>query len=751
MYNRGQSDISDIPEIDQKKRRHDIIPGWNGESFRKEPNGQDDILADFRRIPTVWSQLTAGQAEDKNGNPLAPKISIYIRQGKEGVDKSLSGVEPGHAGLGIEYSRYSLVSNRYERYNLRYGFFTGSQESKQGSLAMTGNALIPGQLRSEAALTYSVRRSFSATAKQVNAILKASETYADKGYNSFNRNCTTFVKDMIKDEARIPAGNAIFEQETPGFSSLVNFGMFASKASENTARASIEERFARLRTDNDLNYGGEENRRVNKQDYKNYKDSLAKSKGGYINKADLPNAAVENMRRLEGEDAGQIGSKFYFGTAAVNPITESGSIKESSGLGNIKKPKMVRDNIRDAITNEGNKLTSTILSVTRKGSIKDLGKTPGIDKNAAAIMSRIGSYSAPLSQINYEELDPEQLRDTRSILEKHIDDLNKLLFGFFKNDDRLHLPIMHMISLLEYGITIVDYAYQDSNIGKDNEGDLRNLRGRLNPLNKMEIKYNKKEGNKNQKVSAKLTPSRYEAYLQIYKSPHKAIDKASRYQVLNRKDRRTKAEEAEYQKLKRIDNLAWDYDAAHRYMVEKQSYNQQDIDYTLSLEKMENSEKTAGALPNSFASGIYKALILEKIFGGVTERLENEFTLEEVQNKSKLKSWLENDMVTCIQRKPEEMKKVISGMKKVKPEITDQELLDQLLKMIKKNWISNVFSFNRSVKTKDANSPTKRTGELVPKAFDEIAKGSQLTKKLEELIKQALISDLNGNVLIELD
>lgn len=108
-------------------------------------------------------------------------------------------------------------------------------------------------------------------------------------------------------------------------------------------------------------------------------------------------------------------------------------------------------------------------------------------------------------------------------------------------------------------------------------------------------------------------------------------------------------------------------------------------------------------------------------------------------------------MVTCIQRRPEEMKKVISGMKKAKPELSNEELLQQLMAMIKKNWIKNVFTLNRSAKTKDRQSPTTRTGKLVPKVFDQLAHGSELTKKLEELIKQALISDLNGNVLIELD
>ncbi len=752
MYRRGQSKDTNVPEIEQDERRHDLIPGWNGETYQKGPDGKDDILADFRRIPTVWSRLTAGQAEDKNGKPLAPKISIYIRQGKEAEDKSVNGTDPGHAGLGIEYSRYSLRSNRYERYNLRYGFFPGSQETTQGSLAMTGDARIPGQLKNERGNAYTISRTFPATAKQVNAVLKASETYADKGYNTFNRNCTTFVKDMIQHEAGIPAGDAIFEQETPGFSSLINFAMFAAKSSENTAKASVEKRFARLGKEEDLNYGGEGNKRINQQDYRNYKESLAESKGGYINKADLPNAAAENMRRLEGEETGTIGSRQYIGTASIDPDgPKAGSSAGSSGDAPILKPELISSNIRGAIENESNSLIHKILEVTRKSSIEELCGTPGIDKDAAVILGQINNYGTPLNQVRDDiRTGPENLRNARSALEKEVNDLNTLLFSFFKNDARLHLPIMHMISLLEYGIKMVDDLYEDVDLGKDAGGDLKNIRAKMDSK-VIDVKYEKKENNEKKKVTAKLTPSRYEAYLQIYKSPHKAIDNASLLQELRRKKNRTKDEEAQYQKLERIVSLAWQYDAAHRYMLEKNSYNQQDVNYAFSLEKLEQKEKITGPMLSFGPSGVYKSLILEKIFGGVTDRLENEFTFEEVQDKNKLQPWLENDMVTCIQRKPDEMKAVIRGIKKATPEISEKELLEKLMVVIKKDWIDNVFNLGRAARTEDKRSPMKRTGDAVPEAFEKIAKGSQFTEKLEGYIHEVFVSDLSQNPIIELD
>lgn len=186
-------------------------------------------------------------------------------------------------------------------------------------------------------------------------------------------------------------------------------------------------------------------------------------------------------------------------------------------------------------------------------------------------------------------------------------------------------------------------------------------------------------------------------------------------------------------------------------MLEKNTYNQQDVDYAFSLEKMENKEKVIGPILNVSASGIYKSLILEKNFGGVTERIENEFTIDEIQDKNKVKTWLENDMVTCIQRKPDEMKAVISGMKKSMPELSEEELLEKLMLVIKNDWITKVFNLYSSSRIEDMQNPSKKTGQTVPEVFRKIAKNSKLTEKLKEYIHQVFISDLSNNPIINID
>jgi hypothetical protein len=77
---RAFSKSTENPLLTQEKRTHDVIPGWGDQRYQKEPDREDDIIADFRRVPTVWSFLTAGKAEDENGKPLQPKISVNVNQ-----------------------------------------------------------------------------------------------------------------------------------------------------------------------------------------------------------------------------------------------------------------------------------------------------------------------------------------------------------------------------------------------------------------------------------------------------------------------------------------------------------------------------------------------------------------------------------------------------------------------------------------------------------------------------------------------
>ena len=138
-------------------------------------------------------------------------ISVNVNQPEPGEDKDISLSGSGHAGIGIEYSRYSRVSNRYERYGLKYGFYMADATASAGILNGAMDA-----------------RTFPASSKQVNDILKASETWADGGYNNLTRNCTTFVKSMVRDVAHLPVGSQIFQSRVPDLNSGANLFGFAA-------------------------------------------------------------------------------------------------------------------------------------------------------------------------------------------------------------------------------------------------------------------------------------------------------------------------------------------------------------------------------------------------------------------------------------------------------------------------------------------------------------------------------------------
>ena len=131
-------------------------------------------MEDFRRIPTVWSHPIAAKAAEPVSNaaesddprdrerPLQPTISVLVDQPKEGSEQSFEGKEMGHTMLGIEYSRFSRISNRYERYYVQYGFYpVGAMTNVSGSMVMLHrNAVVPGQMIDDWGHSYTISRKF---------------------------------------------------------------------------------------------------------------------------------------------------------------------------------------------------------------------------------------------------------------------------------------------------------------------------------------------------------------------------------------------------------------------------------------------------------------------------------------------------------------------------------------------------------------------------------------------------------------
>ena len=717
LYNNVTSNALDNTAI-QTNRTQDLIPGWNGAKFEKGPNGEDNILADFRRVPTVWSQLTAARAEDSKGKPLPPKISLYVRQNQEAADNPNNdpGTDQGHSSIGIEYSRWSVRTGKYERYDLRYGFFPADDSKLAGAHDISSKAIIPGRLKNEAGKTYSIRRTFPATAQQVNKILSASQTYADGGYNSITRNCTTFVREMIQKEAGITAGDQIFRNNEPG---LANQPNAAGNEEPNPAlweRIAMEKNLEDLSLENDLSYGGFGNKSFTKQDYRNYKESLVNN--GNINEGDLPNAAAENMRNLKGNDAGEIGSRQYYGSADPDA--------------NNEKPELYVDNLQQAIDREASELIRNILSVYNKDSVGELD----LDKNQKKILAQIKQYGKTLSDVK-PSIDEaahgykiEKLQNARNQMDKHIKDLG-MLFNTFQNNRLLQSSVLHMISLLEFGNEYIDREYSMQSKTDYSSGEVGYMRSVFKRKGKYQIAYKKTlENGKTKTISiGSMSPSHYESYLQIYHNPDDAIKNYTDFIILSEKRDRTPAEEKKYKKLSQMDKLASEFDNSHNYMIEKESYNQQDVDYAFSLGNKDepfNKEVSQGnklSVTSSFnftPSGIYKSLIFEKIFGGVFDRLKNLKHYKDIlENYKYFIGWLDYDMKTCLEKKSEEMKTVIRAQRKSLSEKLEDDakpngVYKDLMKTIENDWIKRL---------DDNGKESQDVEEAIEEAFHDIRLG----------------------------
>ena len=624
----------------QERRKHEQIPGWNGAEYDPNANKGAQILGDFRRVPTVWSRPTAAKATGENGRPLDPVISIMIDQPKSMSAKTMDKKAVGHAMLGIEYSRFSKVTNRFERYNLQYGFYPQGNVGEKTSAVMMGiykDARVPGELQNDDGHQYDISRSYPAKQRQVNKIIEASEHYADKGYGIFSRNCTTFVKEMVVDTAHLNISDDVFKMSDVRLSSMANLGLFAGSSLTSNAMAGTSNVLMDLGEEEDLTYHGYGNKRATQQDFQNYQNSIEENSGGYSKTTYSPAQTGENLRRTSGDNEGIIGSYKY-----EDPL------KNRNGVAILSPFKL-----KNAIYTEGNALYNIFVSL---GTAEMQEQMPSEALSTMTTLSAMGSSLALIdrkideyAKNNKVEKKDVKMRQAvpldmivhaRQEISGYIPQVSKLLTKYFKNDKRLHEPVLHFISLLNHAVIYLDNLYRDRFNKENLDGDLENIRDEMG-----NGEYTIKLG----EDKADFTPSHYESYLQIYKTPAAAIRAYHTYKDLKKKSDQnevlSKAEKEEYEKLEKVEKLARDFDNSHNYMLEKDSYKQQDIDYAFQLREKERSGGViSGMFSNSnSSSGIYLSLILEKIFGGMTKRFMKEETEEggisrgDVSNQKKMK------------------------------------------------------------------------------------------------------------------
>lgn len=309
---------------------------------------------------------------------------------------------------------------------------------------------------------------------------------------------------------------------------------------------------------------------------------------------------------------------------------------------------------------------------------------------------------------------------------------------------------MKMISLLNIGIRLLDNDYVQAYNAYVEDSDLGAVSKEL--YHDKDIKIGDKTVN--------ISPTLYEAYLQIYKTPERAIEEYSKYEKLkqsNKEGSLNSREKKDWGRAERMHALANEFVKSHRYMLDKDNYNQQDVDYAFmeynrEKEKGKNSEKVTGELLKSTTGETYISLILGKIFGGMRQRYKEDF----VKEKSKVEDrtgdaildWLDKDLSNSLLKNRDKMIQVIRGMKKsMKPpkqedgkntEVKENDLFSNLYETIYFSWVGKLFKNNDERKDIDLNDIM-----YIQQSYSTMPANSKtkFPKLLKVLIKQVLLEE----------
>ena len=207
--------------------------------------------------------------------------------------------------------------------------------------------------------------------------------------------------------------------------------------------------------------------------------------------------------------------------------------------------------------------------------------------------------------------------------------------------------------------------------------------------------------------SIDLYPSEYEALLQVYKTPQKALEQRARFEDLKQKRQTeglSKAEQKEFEKFLCINDLVLNFQRSHRYMMTKDKFSQQDVDYAFSLAKKERQGGVDSTMfeaqsaddptmakmknPNASAAGVYQMMIMKDVFGGMKDRFKEKFGAG-YELKSMLQ-WLEGDALDCVTNHKKELTTIIRGLKHTTDDPDKQKLEAGFTELLTR-WIHQLF------------------------------------------------------------
>lgn len=632
----------------QKKRDHDAVPGREGEKFEEygpvdQIKDDDEIYSDVRRGPLVWEKLTAGDPDEP------PEVIIMAEQSKRGSGAALETSSMGHTMVGLVYSRYNKTTKRKERYQIRMGFYpAGGAVNISGTLAMTGGALMPGQLKDDSDHHYDVARRYTVSNGDINRILRAAETYADGGYGYFKRNCTTFAIDMAAT-AHLPIAQEAEDGEMVfhGVKGIgVELGEGMAEGSYYTAANTIAKN---LKSD-DLSYQNFGQKRFTLEDLRRYYGTALSA--DVIRKGYSPGAVGETLRASTQGDA----SAFFL---EDTPLTASVIADQLPDLG-----VQIWEEIQKIIPNP---IEEDILMKT--SYVSD-------DAGLHVLLSK------PLG------VPTKDLREVHKIYRARMKNMNEYYRGRLHNDARLNELVMKYLSMCEAALTLIDARYRIE-VVRDGQSDVGRYRAAY-MMREYEISY----AESGVITQTTLSPGQYEGYLMAGRTPEQIVKEVKEFKRISAipQGQRSGKDQKALERYLRVYKLANDFASANRYLMWKDEYTQKDMDYAFFVLPQKERQVKAGAslsgmLTNGhFPSDAYKASVYEKIFDGFNQHPDWLSKDDEVRFAA-----LDGYLLEKAQAKTDMFKQIVKCYVRNKPAAKPDDIFKDILMDMSNSYIKGIY------------------------------------------------------------
>ncbi len=208
---------------------------------------------------------------------------------------------------------------------------------------------------------------------------------------------------------------------------------------------------------------------------------------------------------------------------------------------------------------------------------------------------------------------------------------------------------------------------------------------------------------------AAFTPAHYAAYLQIWGTPQEAAEYYSRYLELREKAKTgelDREEKDELKKLQQLEQAALEFDDARGYQQEKNVYSQQDMDYAFAQNRHnEDGEKSEMFGTSHDAAGVYQALFLDAVFGGMKEsylkcEADGGISEEAVQalqagrtpeSLQGMAGWLDKYLADCAVGHRSSMAMIIRAIRRANPKHNRYSIMNYLENVLKEIYLRKEF------------------------------------------------------------